>query len=74
MAGGRDGARAWWTEAVFYQIYPLSFSDSDGDGYGDLEGIIGKLDYLSHTLGVDALWLSPFFESPMADWGYDISD
>ncbi|MGC2240215.1 MAG: alpha-amylase family glycosyl hydrolase [Acidimicrobiia bacterium] len=74
MAGGRDGAHAWWTEAVFYQIYPLSFADSDGDGYGDLDGIIGKLDYLSETLGVDALWLSPFFESPMADWGYDISD
>ena len=64
----------WWREAVFYQIYPLSFSDSDGDGFGDLTGIISKLDYLSDTLGVDALWLSPFYRSPMRDWGYDISD
>lgn len=67
-------ASEWWRESVFYQIYPLSFSDSDGDGYGDLEGIISHLDYLSDTLGVDALWLSPFFKSPMKDWGYDISD
>lgn len=74
MASGWDGRQPWWREAVFYQIYPLSFADSDGDGYGDLTGIIGHLDYLSETLGVDALWLSPFFESPMADWGYDVSD
>lgn len=64
----------WWRHAVFYQIYPLSFADSNGDGFGDLAGIISKLDYLSDTLGVDALWLSPFFRSPMRDWGYDISD
>jgi glycosidase len=66
--------RKWWQDAVFYQIYPLSFADSDGDGFGDLEGIISHLDYLSDTLGIDAIWLSPFFKSPMADWGYDVSD
>lgn len=65
---------SWWRDAVFYQIYPLSFADSDGDGFGDVGGIIAKLDYLSDTLGVDAIWLSPFFKSPMKDWGYDISD
>jgi alpha-glucosidase len=67
-------ARPWWREAVFYQIYPLSFADSDGDGYGDLEGIISRLDYVADTLGVDAIWLSPFYRSPMADWGYDVAD
>lgn len=66
--------RLWWHDAVFYQVYPLSFADSNGDGYGDLDGIASKLDYLSDTLGVDALWLSPFYKSPMKDWGYDISD
>ncbi len=66
--------RPWWQSAVFYQIYPLSFADSDGDGYGDLRGITSRLDYLSDTLGVDALWLSPFYKSPMRDWGYDVSD
>lgn len=64
----------WWREAVVYQIYPLSFADSNGDGFGDLRGIIGRLDYLSDTLGVDAIWLSPFYRSPMKDWGYDVSD
>ncbi|HPX47207.1 MAG TPA: alpha-amylase family glycosyl hydrolase, partial [Treponemataceae bacterium] len=63
----------WWKTAVFYQIYPRSFKDTNGDGIGDLPGIIGKLDYLS-SLGVDALWVSPFFKSPMDDFGYDISD
>ena len=66
--------RRWWQDAVFYQIYPLSFADSNDDGFGDLEGIISKLDYLSDALGVDGIWLSPFFKSPMADWGYDVSD
>ena len=70
----RTSHDTWWKNAVFYQIYPLSFSDSDGDSYGDLEGIVSRLDYLSGILGVDALWLSPFFKSPMRDWGYDISD
>lgn len=63
----------WWKEAVIYQIYPKSFQDSDGDGVGDLPGIIRRLDYLQ-TLGVDALWLCPVFASPQADNGYDISD
>ncbi|HUX36390.1 MAG TPA: alpha-amylase family glycosyl hydrolase, partial [Rectinemataceae bacterium] len=65
--------RRWWQDAVFYQIYPRSFADSNGDGIGDLGGIIGRLDYLA-ALGVDALWLSPFFPSPKKDWGYDVAD
>lgn len=63
----------WWKSAVVYQIYPLSFCDSNGDGIGDLQGIISKLDYLA-TLGVDVLWLSPVYQSPMDDNGYDISN
>ncbi len=63
----------WWKEAIFYQVYPRSFMDSNGDGVGDLKGITQKLDYLS-WLGVDVIWISPFFKSPMADFGYDISD
>lgn len=63
----------WWKEALFYQIYPKSFKDSNGDGIGDLPGILEQLDYLQ-TLGVDALWLSPIYDSPMADNGYDIRD
>lgn len=63
----------WWRGAVIYQVYPRSFLDTNGDGIGDLAGIIKKLDYIS-SLGVDALWISPFFKSPMKDYGYDISD
>jgi alpha-glucosidase len=63
----------WWRGAVIYQIYPRSFCDSNADGIGDLAGIIEKLDYVA-SLGVDAIWLSPFFASPMKDFGYDISD
>ena len=65
--------KKWWKEAVIYQIYPRSFKDSDGDGIGDLKGIISKLDYLK-SLGIDAIWLSPIYESPNDDNGYDISD
>ena len=64
----------WWQTAVIYQIYPRSFQDTTGDGVGDLAGIIERLDYLAVTLGVDAIWLSPFFPSPMKDFGYDVSD
>jgi alpha-glucosidase len=64
---------AWWRDAVIYQIYPRSFQDSDGDGVGDLRGIASRLDHL-HELGVDALWLSPIYPSPLADFGYDVSD
>ena len=63
----------WWQTAVFYQIYPRSFADGNGDGIGDFQGIIEKLDYLAE-LGVDALWLSPHFPSPNWDCGYDVSD
>ncbi|MCJ2187269.1 alpha-amylase family glycosyl hydrolase [Novosphingobium beihaiensis] len=63
----------WWRGAAIYQIYPRSFRDSNGDGIGDLPGITAKLDYVA-SLGVDAIWISPFYASPMADFGYDISD
>ena len=63
----------WWKGAVTYQVYPRSFADSNGDGVGDLRGITTKLPYLA-DLSVDAIWLSPFFKSPMKDMGYDVSD
>jgi alpha-glucosidase len=69
---------AWWQQAVFYQIYPRSFADSNGDGIGDLDGITAHLAYLNDgtdkSLGVDAIWLSPTYPSPLRDWGYDVSD
>src|SRR5690606_8195610 len=66
-------ATEWWRGAVIYQVYPRSFKDTDGDGVGDLPGIVERLDYIA-SLGVDAIWISPFFRSPMADFGYDIAD
>ena len=63
----------WWQRGVVYQVYPRSFADSDGDGVGDLPGITGRLDHLA-ALGVDAIWLSPIFRSPMRDFGYDVAD
>lgn len=66
-------APAWWKNGVCYQIYPRSFADSNGDGIGDLRGILEKLDYLQ-WLGVNVLWISPFYPSPQFDWGYDVSD
>lgn len=63
----------WWRERVFYQIYPRSFQDSNGDGIGDLQGIISRLDYLK-WLGIGAIWLCPVYDSPNADMGYDIRD
>ncbi|HEX2654493.1 MAG TPA: alpha-amylase family glycosyl hydrolase, partial [Xanthobacteraceae bacterium] len=68
MTGG-----LWWRSGIFYQVYPRSFQDSNGDGIGDLRGIIARLPYL-REIGIDAVWLSPVFPSPMADFGYDISD
>ena len=64
----------WWQTGVIYQIYPRSFQDSNNDGIGDLKGVIQRLDYLGNTLGVDTIWFSPIFPSPMHDFGYDVSD
>src|SRR6185437_6481093 len=69
----RTMKKSWWKEAVAYQIYPRSFMDSNGDGIGDIQGIIAKLDYLKH-LGIDVIWVSPMYQSPNDDNGYDISE
>ena len=63
----------WWRQAVVYQVYPRSFADANGDGIGDLNGIITRVPYLV-SLGVDAVWLSPFYPSALADGGYDVDD
>ncbi|MGR9171424.1 beta-galactosidase BglA [Rhizobium sp. KDH_Rht_773_N] len=73
MALQTGGNADWWRGAVIYQVYPRSFQDTDGDGLGDLKGITRRLSHIA-SLGVDAIWLSPFFKSPMADMGYDVSD
>mgnify|MGYP000018324820 len=65
--------KKWWHDKVAYQIYPKSFLDTNGDGIGDLRGIISKLDYLK-KLGIDIIWLSPIYKSPFVDQGYDIAD
>jgi len=64
----------WWQRGIIYQIYPRSFMDSNGDGVGDLPGIVDRLDYLCQTVGVDAIWLSPIYPSPGLDVGYDVAD
>ena len=69
----QTGIAPWWRGAAIYQIYPRSFADSNGDGVGDLPGIAGKLDYIA-SLGVDAIWISPFYTSPMKDFGYDVAN
>lgn len=66
-------SRNWWQSEVIYQIYPWSFQDSNSDGVGDIQGIISRLDYLA-DLGITSIWISPIYQSPMADNGYDISD
>ena len=71
--GPTDSKDHWWRHAVIYEIYPRSFQDSNGDGIGDLNGITSRLDYLKN-LGIDAVWITPFYPSPQVDFGYDISD
>ena len=70
--------RTWWKECVVYQIYPRSFQDSNNDGIGDLQGIIDRLDYLNNktetSLGIQAIWLNPFYSTANADMGYDVID
>ena len=73
MADNEFAGTQWWQTGVIYQIYPRSFQDTDGDGVGDLKGILARLDYLS-GLGVEAIWISPIYPSPMADFGYDVAD
>ena len=63
----------WWKQAVVYQVYPRSFYDTDGDGLGDIRGVTAQMDYL-RELGVDAIWLSPFYPSPLVDGGYDVAN
>src|SRR4029077_11967865 len=70
---GMTSGPAWWQRGAIYQIYPRSFADSDGDGVGDLPGITSRLEHLAE-LGAEAIWLSPFYRSPMAAFGYDVAD
>jgi alpha-glucosidase len=73
LNSGKNVIIKWWQKAIIYEIYPRSFMDANGDGIGDLQGITQKLDYL-YWLGIDAIWIGPFFESPMVDFGYDITN
>ena len=73
MSGTKAANSNWWRGGVIYQIYPRSYQDSNGDGIGDLPGITRRLEHIAR-LGADGIWLSPFFKSPMKDFGYDISD
>lgn len=66
-------SKTWWKEGILYQLYPQSFNDNDGDGFGDFKGIIEKLDYLE-SLSITMVWMNPFFDSPLVDNGYDVSD
>jgi alpha-glucosidase len=72
-SGPQNPSSVWWRDGIIYQVYPRSFADSNGDGVGDLPGLLSKLDYLQ-WLGIDAIWLSPIYPSPMADFGYDVSN
>ena len=72
-SAARSMDKEWWRGGVIYQIYPRSFQDSNGNGIGDLNGITQRMPYVA-SLGVDAIWVSPFFTSPMKDFGYDVSD
>src|SRR3954470_8047298 len=73
LAQVKDIDRDWWKHAVFYEVYPRSFADSNNDGLGDLNGITAHLDYLK-KLGIDAIWITPCFPSPQVDFGYDVAD
>ena len=73
LSAAETPGRHWYDHAVIYEIYPRSFQDSNGDGIGDLNGITARLDYLKQ-LGIDAIWVTPFFPSPNVDFGYDVSD
>ncbi len=72
-AGSRPATAPWWRAATGYEVYLRSFADGDGDGVGDLPGLLSRLDHLA-WLGIDLLWITPFYPSPMADHGYDIAD
>src|SRR5215813_1383571 len=73
QTSSQQSAAPWWKHAVFYELYPRSFADSDNNGVGDINGITSKLDYLKQ-LGVDAIWITPCYPSPQVDFGYDVSD
>src|SRR6195256_2822039 len=73
IKGGEGSTRPWWRGAVFYEIYVRSFADSNDDGIGDLQGITSRLEYIKR-LGVDAIWITPFYPSPQKDHGYDVAD